>query len=151
MSEASTVIDLTEAAAPAAAAAPAPVSMDAPIAVDEKPDADKLPGRAVVNKDGSVTLPLLTPVTLTWRKGGVDTQEVVSSLTLRRLSGKDMRKIMSSTGEAFTTNLTAASVQAQYNAMQWNAIFDRLDGADAMDVFLVAQSFLQSGPQTPGR
>ncbi len=153
MSDTNTVIDLTD---PAASAAPgtdpaAAVNVDAPIAVDLDDADDKLPKRAAVNDDGSVTLPLLKPVVLTWRKGGQDTQETVDAVTLRRLNGKDVRTIMSSSGDAFALKLTAASVQAQYSPVQWAAIYDRMDGADAMDVFLVAQRFLTSGPQTPGR
>ena len=147
-----TIIDLTD-DAPAtgaqAVASTAPVSTDDPIVVDEDTD-DKLPKRAVVNEDGSITLPLLTPLTLTWRKAGVDQPETVSSVTLRRLNGKDLRVIMSSSGEAHMLKLTEASVRAQYTSVKWAAIYDRMDGADAMDVFLVAQRFLTSGPKTPG-
>ena len=153
MSDEATLIDLTEAAPASAAIDPhAPVSTEAPIPVDDAgEDDEKLPDRAVVNDDGSITLPLLQPVTLTWRRAGVDTSETVSSVTLRRLNGKDVREIMGSTGATFTMKITGAAVRAQYNTLQWAAIYDRMDGADAMDVFLVAQRFLQSGPQTPGR
>ncbi len=127
---------------------------DVPVLGSEKGDAGNLPERAIQHDDGSIELPLLQPVLLQWKKqdsGEINT-ETYSSVTFRRLTGKDVRTILSAgSGDAFFAELTAASVRAQFPSKpRWLLVLDRMDGADAAACVRIAQSFLESGPKSGG-
>ena len=152
------LVDLMPADAPADTPA-APEDGDAadvPVLKSEAADDKKLPERAIQHADGSIELPLFVPVALQWRAqagGEVRTDPPVSTVTFRRLNGKQVRQIMSSgEGEKFMAELTAAAVCTQFpNKHKWWLILDRMDGADTAACMRIAQHFLESGPKTPGR
>ena len=150
------VVTITDTAAEAAGA---PVANDDPdvavIQADAAADDDGIPERAIRHEDGSIELPLFAPVVLRWR--GTQSQAInedppVASVTFRRLTGKDVRTVMSAgASNAFFAKLTAASVRAQFPSEQkWLNVFERMDGSDAAACIRIAQSFLESGPKTPG-
>lgn len=141
-----------------AAAAADPALADVATLAPELPAAENpLPKQAVLNEDGSVTLPLYVPVTLRWKAASSDTvnsDPPIEQLTMRRLTGKDMRVIMSAgVGDQFLIKLTGACVAGmpEIKAGRWPLIFDRMDAADSQAATIVANYFLNNGPKTPGR
>ena len=128
---------------------------DVPVIREQLADDKKLPERAIEHDDGSIELPLFTPVVLRWKStdsGDVKEDPPVTSVTFRRLTGKDVTTIMSSGGDKFIGDLTSAAVRAQFpNRMKWANVFDRMDGADAAACIRIANLFLENGPKRPGR
>jgi hypothetical protein len=109
-------------------------------------DTDKLPATAVVNDDGSITLPLLEPVKITVRKDGKERERVFSSLTFHRLKGSDIQAIAAASKEKDTVVTFARSTRTMQAIM--NAVFDELDAADIMDGGKIINHFLTSGRRT---
>lgn len=136
------VVELGEEPGAAPAAEPGVVE----IAEDETDD-DGIPARAIRNEDGSITLPLLTPVTLRFRRPGSDQvrEEVTEQLTLHRLTGKDLRIVSAAKRDPA---IVAVARAARIPEPKFNAIFDQMDGADASAAIAVAGYFLGAGPKT---
>lgn len=91
--------------------------------------AGKLPPRAVLNDDGSVTLPLTKPVTLTIRKGDKDTPETYTNLVFHELTGADMRLVTQEKDEMKQTVMTLAR-STRMSSVRMNVLFDRLSQRD---------------------
>lgn len=121
---------------------------EAPAAViDEDTDQAALPERAVRNADGSVTLPLLFPVSLQIRSAnGSVRSERYAELVLCRLTGADLRAIALASKESAGAVMLARSARLRQPIM--NALFDRADGGDLADAMRCIESFFGSGPTT---
>ena len=91
--------------------------------------AGKLPPRAVLNDDGSVTLALIKPVTLTIRKGDKEHQETYKELVFHELSGLDMRVVTQEKDEMKQTVMTLAR-STKMPSVRMNVLFDRLSQRD---------------------
>ncbi len=146
------IVTLTDLDAPAPHAEADP---DVAVIREGEDEGRKLPERAIQHEDGSVELPLFVPVVLRWRgteSGEVKTDLPVISVTLRRITGKDVRVVMNAgTGDSFHDELTAACVRAQFPSKhKWKQVMERMDGADAAACIRIAQYFLENGPQTRG-
>lgn len=113
---------------------------------DGSDELDKLPQRAVVNDDGSVTLPLLESVTITTKKDGKVRERVYDSLTFHRLKGADIQAIANAGKEKDTVVTFGRSTRIMQAMM--NAIFDKLDAADIVDGGKIINHFLNSGRKT---
>lgn len=134
----STLVDLDAVEAGAAPSAGADlVDLDAAEAGQE------LPPQARVLEDGSILFTLKHPVTLRYRKGGSERSEEVTSLTMRRLVGKDMRlATQAGTGGAA---IAAAAASAGWSKPKFDLLFDLMDADDATAVLEVAAHFISSG------
>lgn len=95
----------------------------------EQPKAGQLPARATLNDDGSVTLALVKPVTLTIRKGENEKQETYAELTFRELTGADLRVVAQEKDEMKRTILTLARATGM-SSVRMNVLFDRLAQRD---------------------
>jgi hypothetical protein len=95
----------------------------------EQPKAGQLPARATLNDDGTVTLALVKPVTLTIRKGDSEKQEVYAELTFRELTGADLRVVALEKDEMKRTILTLARATGM-SSVRMNVLFDRLAQRD---------------------
>ena len=110
-------------------------------------DTETLPKRAVRNADGTVTLTLAYPVVLKFRKGqGEVTEERYEQLVMHRLTGADMRAISAASRETLTTVAIARSTRLSEGKMA--AVFDRMDGSDALAAGQVVSAFLGNGTTT---
>lgn len=138
------VIELHEAADPVLAAAAERGVVEI---ADEATDDDGIPARAIRNEDGSITLPLLTPVTLRFRRAGTDQvrEETTEQLVLHRLTGKDLRAISAAKKDQA---IIAVARSARIAEPKFNAVFDQMDGADASAAIAVAGYFLGAGQKT---
>lgn len=117
------------------------------VIIDEDGDeTDKLPARAIRNDDGSVTLPLIEPVTITTRKDGKVRERTFESLTFFRLKGADIQAIAAASKENDTVVTFARSTRTMQAVM--NAVFDKMDAADIVDGGKVINHFLTSGRRT---
>ncbi|MFC5423587.1 hypothetical protein ACFPOB_29020 [Bosea eneae] len=96
---------------------------------DGEPKAGQLPARATLNDDGSVTLALVKPVTLTIRKGDSEKQETYAELTFRELTGADLRLVAQEKDEMKRTILTLARATGM-TSIRMNVLFDRLAQRD---------------------
>jgi hypothetical protein len=136
------VVDLAEEAAPAPAD-------DVLVLAEDGDAADKLPPTCTRQEDGSVLVTLTRPVTLRYRRSGSDTvrEEVFATLTMRRLTGKQLRQ---ATADTKNSAFAAAALSAGLPQPKFDAVFDAMDAADALDVLTVAGGFLGNG-RTTGR
>ena len=93
-------------------------------------------------------LPLLTPVTLRYRRSSSSEtrEETLAELHLHRLTGADMRAISAASKEAQAAVAIARS--ARISEAKFAAIYDRMDGADIGFAARVLEHFLGSGPKT---
>ncbi len=124
--------------------APPPAEADVVVIGDE---AAELPKHAVTNSDGSITLKLLFPVVLRWRKPGGDiTTDTLAELVLHRLTGADMRAIAAASKEGLPVVAIARS--ARMSEAKMGPIYDRVDAADIDAASLVVGFFLGSGKKT---
>ncbi len=143
----SIVVDLTEPADPTAAAAPA--ESDVVVIPAEVPDDERLPARAVLQPDGSVILTLRYPVTLRFSQAGSTApprEEHYAELRMYRLSGGAMRAVMSAgQNHTVTTGIAKSCRMAQF---KFDALFDRMDGADVAAAAQVFSFFLYGGAPT---
>jgi hypothetical protein len=94
----------------------------------EKPKA-KLPKRAVLNEDGTVTLTLIKQVSITIRKDGKDRQEAYTALTFHRLKGIDLRLIAEEPTE-MKRSIMALARSTRTSSARMAALFDNLDQSD---------------------
>lgn len=106
-----------------------------------------LPPHAVALDDGTVRLPLRFPVTLRIQKGSDVREETVSELHFHRLTGADMRAVMSAGKNAGVVSIARATRIPQH---RFDAIYDRMDGADIYAADKVVDFFLSPG-QPSGR
>jgi hypothetical protein len=140
------VVEIDEDGAPA----PAPVAADPDVVELPENDDDLkgLPKHAIVQQDGSVRLPLNTPVTLRFRKGstGETREERLDDLHLRRLTGADMRAISAASKDAQAAVAIARS--ARIAEGKFGAIYDRMDAADIGAAARVLDHFFSPGPKT---
>jgi hypothetical protein len=115
--------------------------------VDEDGDPrDRLPDRAVVNADGSVTLPLLYPQTLTTKKDGKVRDKVFDALTFHRMRGADQMAISSVPEEKQISVAFARSTRIAQMVM--DKLYEKMDLADITDAGRVLNHFLGSGRKT---
>lgn len=115
--------------------------------VDEDADLGDLPKRAVRNGDGSVTLTLRFPVTITIRSAQHGSrQETYPALTFHRLTGADLRAIHAASEAAKEAVALARSTRIREQLMA--GIYDLADAADLADASTVITSFLPSGRKT---
>ncbi|MQT14386.1 hypothetical protein [Segnochrobactrum spirostomi] len=100
-----------------------------------------LPARAKKNDDGSVTLPLRYPVSLTIRSSGGKTRvERYEELRFHRLNGAALRAITSTEGDAKIVVAMARSTRLSDAVM--SAVYDRMDGADIAGAAKIVFHFL---------
>lgn len=107
---------------------------------------DKLPDRARKNSDGSVTLPLLYPQTLTLRKDGKVKEENYAELRFYRLRGEDQMAMANTSEDKQVVVAFARSTRTREMVME--ALFKKMDLADIADGGRVLNHFLTSGPTT---
>lgn len=108
-------------------------------------EGDALPPQARRQDDGSVLFTLKHPVTIRYRKAGVERSEEVSVLTMRRLSGKDMRGVTQAGAGAA---IAAAAASAGWTGPKFDILFDLMDADDATAALEVAAHFISSGRRT---
>ena len=97
---------------------------------DEEEDLKELlPKRAVINEDGSVTLPLVESASITIRKDGQERKETFGALTFHRLKGIDLRLVTLEPTEMKRT-IMALARSTRMSAARMNALFDNLDQRD---------------------
>lgn len=105
-----------------------------------------LPENAVQNLDGSVTLTLLYPQSLTIKGTDSTRTESYATLTFHRLNGADQRAIASASDAMLNVVAFARSTRMREAIM--NKLFDKLDAADINAAAQVLSSFLNSGRKT---
>jgi len=107
---------------------------------------DRLPDKARMNGDGSVTLALNFPVTLRTRKNGKVKERKFDELVFHRLTGKDQRVI----AEAGENNLIPASFSCSTRIARavMFALYDRMVDVDISNGGKVMNHFFASGRRT---
>ncbi|MDD9910183.1 MAG: hypothetical protein OXR62_10875 [Ahrensia sp.] len=119
--------------------------------VDEDADVspgDELPARAVRNSDGSVTLPLLYPITLKTKKNGKVKERHFKEFRLRRLNGADRRAIAEA-GD--NISVVALSRMATLHMAVAQRLDELMDLADTNAVGQVLANFSTTGLKTGKR
>lgn len=97
---------------------------------DAAQQAGKLPPRATLNADGSVTLKLVRPIALTIRSAqGAERTETYSELRFRELTGADLRLVAQEKDPMKATTLTLARA-TDMPAARMHVLFDRLTQRD---------------------
>ena len=114
--------------------------------IEDVDPSDRLPESAVLNADGSVTLPLEYPQTLTVKKGEKVREEHFNELVFHRLSGADQRAIASASDAML--NVVAFARSTRINQAIMNVLFDKMDAADINAGAQVFQHFLKRGRKT---
>lgn len=110
----------------------------------------ELPARAIRNPNGTITLPLRKPVTLTIRNSrGGERAETYEELILRDLTGADFRAIQAASPAAQGVVTLARATGIREAVM--NALYDRMTGADIVDAAACAMSFLPDGAKAKAR
>jgi hypothetical protein len=132
-----TIVDL-DAAEAGAAPAVDPNLVD----LDAAEGGDALPPQAKRQADGTILFTLRSPVSIRYRKGGTERSEEVTSLVMRRLSGKDMRAVTQAGGSAA---IAAAAASAGWSGPKFDLLFDAMDADDATAALEVAAHFISSG------
>lgn len=130
------VVDESEEEATGTPAAGAAVVIDD--GSEEK--AAKLPARAVRNEDGTVTLALSAPVSLTVKTGRGSSEEVYAELTFHEMTGRDLRLIAQAKAEMQT--IVALACATKISVARMNGLFDQLKAKDVTAAAAVI-SFLQ--------
>lgn len=96
---------------------------------DGAPKKATLPPEAKLEDDGTVTLTLSKPVTLTVKKGsGKTSEEVYGTLTFHELTGLDRRLVTQAPAEQQEVLFVARA--AKISAVRMNAIWDLLPMRD---------------------
>jgi hypothetical protein len=111
-----------------------------PAALVIEDEANDLEAYLTRHDDGTATLRLAKPVTLSFRPaGGNERTETLEALTFRRPTGGDLRAI----GTTVQGNPLGAGLElASRLTGQANIVIDKLDGTDAMRASGVALDFL---------
>ena len=134
----SDVVDVVVGADQVAAAAP-----DAVVSA-EGGAGEKLPKRAVRNDDGTITLPLRMPVTLTVKRPSQGAQsETFDHLTFHAMTGADLAQISVVSDENRGAALVARSAQEPLAVVV--AMFRKMDARDARDAQVCAGFFISDG------
>jgi hypothetical protein len=129
------VIDLDEGSAPTTAAPTA-----APIDIDEGAEAI-LPKGAELNPDGSVTVRLLYPRSVTVKSGAGGVKvEAFEALTFHRLTGADLSAIRTTAAEHQQRVLFTRSSRVRSAVM--GVLYDKLDAKDIVRCGRVLETFL---------
>lgn len=131
-SEIDVVIDLDDAKAD-----PAPALRTAEVDAD---DDTILPAGCEKNEDGSVTVPLLFPRTITIRSNGAVKEERWDRLTFHRLTGKDLNAVRSTSEENQSVVLFTRSTRLPSRIM--TVLYEKLDGKDITRCGRVLGTFL---------
>lgn len=119
------------------AASTAAVVVDDEAAVSKKAT---LPARAIRNDDGSITLPLIEPVTLTIKTAAGQREETYDALTFREMRGVNLRMIAQAPPEKQTVVALAQATGIKQHRME--PLFDNMLGRDVTAAAAVIQ-FLQ--------
>ncbi|PCI03847.1 MAG: hypothetical protein COB78_05690 [Hyphomicrobiales bacterium] len=125
-----------------------PLTIDTDV-VDEDLDIDpkdRLPSRAILNADGSVTLPLKYSVPMKTKKNGKIKTRLFSTLNLHRLNGVDRRVIGSASDEMMSA--TALARMARLNQAVANRLDELMDISDTNAVGQVLANFTSTGLKT---
>jgi len=110
----------------------------------------ELPAKAIRNPNGTITLPLRKPVTLTIRNArGGERTETYEQLILRDLNGADFRAIQAASPAAQGVVTLARATGIREAVM--NALYDRMAAADIVDAVACAYSFLGDGAKAKTR
>ena len=133
------------------------IDEDAPVAtvkitdiVDEDADtSDALPDHAILNDDGSVTLPLHYPVSLKIKKGDKVRDEVYSELVFYRFTGADQMAINGTSDKSRNMVMFSRSTRIREQLMK--PIYDRMDASDITAGGQVMITFFTSGRKTGQR
>lgn len=146
-----TVIDLDDApAAGAAASEPVVIEDDgaAAVVVDEDGElGGDLPTGATRNADGSVTLKLTRPVSVTVRSArNGERQETYAELTFRDLTGADVRAIQAASPASQPIVMLARSTGIREAVM--NRLFDLMRAADIAAAQECVASFFPAGAKS---
>jgi hypothetical protein len=97
----------------------------------------------IMHDDGTVEVVLAHPVTVTMiPRGGESQTSTIESLTLRRVTGADLRQVGKLEGAAMTLALAARL------SGQTDRVIDRLDGADILRLGKVIGDFLSASRPT---
>lgn len=136
------VVDETEAGGVVTSEAGAGgAATDAVVIEDEAEDKKaKLPPQALRNADGTITLPLKRPVTLTIKNATGERKETVTELTFHEMSGIDLRLIAQAAPDMQTIVTMARATRMPTHRM--SVLFDRMLGRDVTAAVAVV-SFLQ--------
>lgn len=94
-----------------------------------EPKQAKLPARARLNEDGSVTLKLVRPVTLKITTGGKQREEIYQELVFHELSGLDLRLAAQESDEMKRTLVTLARATSM-PLVRMTVLFDLLAQRD---------------------
>lgn len=122
---------------------------DADIVDEDLDPEDELPKHAVLNRDGSVSLPLHYPVTIKSRKNGDVKETEYTELRFHRMTGADQRAIAAASEEAQAVVSFGRSTRINQAIM--NALFDKMDTSDVYAGARVIGNFLTSGRKTGPR
>ncbi len=107
--------------------------------VDETDDAI-LPSGCEKNEDGSVTVNLLYPKTVTIRSNGAVKEELYERLTFHRMTGKDLNAIRAASDATATVVTFQRLTRIRPSVM--SVLFDRLDAKDVTRCGAVINTFL---------
>jgi hypothetical protein len=88
----------------------------------------KLPARAVRNDDGTITLPLLAPVTLTVKNARGTKEERYDEIVFHEMTGLDLRLVAQAPAEKQT--IVAMARAARISTQRMDALFDQLKAKD---------------------
>lgn len=113
------------------------------VVVDDEASASKttkLPERATVNDDGTVTLRLVRPVTLTIKTGTSQREEIYEELVFREMTGLNLRLIAQAPAEKQTVVALAQATGIKQHRM--DPLFDNMLARDVTAAAAVI-SFLQ--------
>lgn len=119
-----------------------PAVAGAAIVIDDGSEekAAKLPARAVRKDDGTITLTLSAPVSLTVKTGRGSSEEVYAELTFHEMTGRDLRLIAQAKAEMQT--IVALACATKISVARMNGLFDQLKAKDVTAAAAVI-SFLQ--------
>lgn len=107
--------------------------------VDEDDDTI-LPAGCEKNEDGSVTVTLLYPKTVSVRSNGAVKEERYERLTFHRMTGKDLNAIQSAS--AATSSIVTFTRLTRIPSRIMTVLFDKLDGKDVTRCGRVINTFL---------
>lgn len=118
-----------------------------PDVVDEDAEpSDKLPPQAILNKDGSVTLPLKYPTDLIIKKDGRERAEPFKQLVFHRLTGADNRAIAAAKEADREVVAFARSTRLSFARME--KLYDKMDSYDLQAGGEVLIFFISNGRKT---
>lgn len=114
----------------------------------EGPGMDELPDGATLNADGSVTVTLAYPFTLSYRAAGSDQvakSDLVETVTLHRLTGAHVRKMRTAKDPA----RAMISASARISAARLELWLKQMDAADETTLSEVVTAMLAIAPGLP--